>query len=98
MVRGNPLFCSLDAANQLYITFRTLGFPTLDQVPYLGPKGYEQLTFPMAKMSPALPSKLPSLYASLPPSLPPLPLFPTYQPTQLCASFPYHSLSNPPPA
>lgn len=37
MVRGNPLFCSLDAANQLYITFRTLGFPSMEQVARLHP-------------------------------------------------------------
>lgn len=31
------------------------------QVPYMGAEGYNQLVYPMAQMSPALPSKLPSL-------------------------------------
>lgn len=32
MAVGKPLFCSLDSANQLYIAFRTLGFPSKQQV------------------------------------------------------------------
>ena len=40
MVMGTPLFSSSDSANQLYTMFKTLGFPSRQQVMILGSDGH----------------------------------------------------------
>ena len=60
MLLGSPMFYGFDPANQLFSMFKVLGFPSQQQLSYLG-SGYDQLVMPKAHMPATLRDKLPCL-------------------------------------